>query len=81
VLVFSFVLGLIVVTTQNVTLPAWAYIVSLLLGMFIAPFVRLPACARTGTGHITNPFCRAPFCTLVTAMVLPLITCRRCWQV
>jgi hypothetical protein len=38
-LVVSFVLGLIVVTTQNITLPAWAYIVSLLLGMFIAPLV------------------------------------------
>jgi hypothetical protein len=40
-LVFSFILGLIVVTTQNVTLPAWAYVVSLLLGMFIAPLVRV----------------------------------------
>ena len=41
VLVASFVLGLIVVTTQNVTLPAWAYIVSLLAGMFVAPLVSL----------------------------------------
>lgn len=41
VLVGSFVLGLIVVTTQNITLPVWAYIVALLLGMFIAPLVRL----------------------------------------
>jgi hypothetical protein len=42
VLVISFVLGLIVVTTQNITMPAWAYIVSLLLGIIVAPFVRLP---------------------------------------
>lgn len=41
VLVGSFVLGLIVVTTQNITLPVWAYIVALLLGMFIAPLVSL----------------------------------------
>jgi uncharacterized membrane protein HdeD (DUF308 family) len=41
VLVLSFILGLIVVTTQNITLPVWAYVVSLLLGIFIAPFVCL----------------------------------------
>jgi cytochrome bd-type quinol oxidase subunit 2 len=42
VLVFSFVLGLVVVIKENITLPAWAYIVSLLLGIFIAPFVSMP---------------------------------------
>ena len=42
VLAFSFVLGLIVVTTQNITLPAWAYVIALLLGIFISPFVSLP---------------------------------------
>lgn len=52
VLVFSFVLGLIVVTTQNVTLPAWAFIVSLLLGTFIAPFVRPLGCLWSGMGQI-----------------------------
>lgn len=39
VLVVSFVIGLVVVLKENITLPAWAYIVSLLLGMFIAPLV------------------------------------------
>jgi hypothetical protein len=39
VLVISFVIGLIVVIKENITLPAWAYIVSLLLGTFIAPLV------------------------------------------
>lgn len=39
VLVVSFVLGLVVVLKENITLPAWAYIVSLLLGIAIAPFV------------------------------------------
>ena len=39
VLVISFFLGLAVVISQNITLPVWAYIVSLLLGMFIAPLV------------------------------------------
>lgn len=41
VLVGSFILGIIVVTTQNITLPVWAYIVSLLLGIFIAPLVSI----------------------------------------
>jgi hypothetical protein len=39
ILVVSFVLGLAVVLSQNITLPAWAYIVSLLLGFFLAPLV------------------------------------------
>jgi hypothetical protein len=39
VLVFSFILGLVTVIKENITLPVWAYIVSLLLGIFIAPFV------------------------------------------
>ena len=39
VLVVSFVLGLIVVLKENVTLTAWAYVIALLLGTVIAPFV------------------------------------------
>lgn len=39
VLVISFVIGLVVVIKENITLPVWAYIVSLLLGIFIAPLV------------------------------------------
>lgn len=39
VLVFSFVLGLVVVIKENITLPAWAYVLSLLLGIFMAPLV------------------------------------------
>lgn len=39
VLVGSFILGLIVVLKENITLPVWAYIVSLLVGIIIAPFV------------------------------------------
>lgn len=41
VLVGSFILGLIVVLKENVNLPAWAYIVSLVVGIIIAPFVSL----------------------------------------
>ncbi|KAK1756775.1 OPT oligopeptide transporter [Echria macrotheca] len=52
-LVISFVLGLIVVTTQGITLPAWAYIVSLLLGCFIAPLSTL-LYSRFGNGIATN---------------------------
>jgi len=39
VLVISFILGLVVVVRENITLPVWGYIVSLLLGIFIAPLV------------------------------------------
>lgn len=39
ILVGSFILGLVVVVTQDVTLPAWAYVVSLLLGSLVAPLV------------------------------------------
>ncbi|KAK3387737.1 OPT oligopeptide transporter [Podospora didyma] len=53
ILVFSFILGIIVVTTQNITLPVWAYIVSLILGSFIAPFSTL-LYSRYGNGIATN---------------------------
>jgi uncharacterized membrane protein len=39
VLVGSFILGLVVVMKEKITLPVWAYVVSLLLGTVIAPFV------------------------------------------
>lgn len=39
VLVFSFILGLVVVIKENITMPVWAYIVSLISGIVIAPFV------------------------------------------
>jgi hypothetical protein len=42
VLLFSFVLGIVVVVKENITLPVWAYIVSLILGVIIAPFVSMP---------------------------------------
>ncbi|KAH8646190.1 OPT oligopeptide transporter [Xylariales sp. PMI_506] len=53
VLVVSFVLGLVVVIKENITLPAWAYIVSLILGIIIAPFSTL-LFARYGNGIATN---------------------------
>ncbi|KAL0940199.1 oligopeptide transporter 7 [Colletotrichum truncatum] len=53
VLVLSFVLGVIVVTTQHITLPVWAYIVSLLLGIFIAPLSTI-LYSRYGNGIATN---------------------------
>jgi uncharacterized membrane protein HdeD (DUF308 family) len=41
VLVVSFILGLIVVIKENITLPIWAYIVALVIGTIISPFVSL----------------------------------------
>lgn len=42
VLLISFIFGLVVVLKENITLPVWAYIVSLLLGMAFGPFVSDP---------------------------------------
>jgi cytochrome bd-type quinol oxidase subunit 2 len=42
VLVFSFVLGLIVVIKENITMPVWAYVVALISGIIVAPFVSFP---------------------------------------
>lgn len=43
ILVFAFILGLVVVIKENITLPAWAYVVSLILGTIVAPFVSIAA--------------------------------------
>ncbi|KAE8445208.1 hypothetical protein EG329_013580 [Mollisiaceae sp. DMI_Dod_QoI] len=53
ILVFSFVLGLVVVIKEDITLPAWAYVISLLLGIFIAPFSTI-LYSRYGNGIATN---------------------------
>ncbi|KAK2016420.1 OPT oligopeptide transporter [Colletotrichum eremochloae] len=65
VLVISFVLGLVVVVTQNVTLPAWAYVVSLLLGIFIAPLSTI-LYSRFGSGIATNNLSK-----MLAGLVLP----------
>ncbi|TLS26885.1 hypothetical protein PpBr36_04127 [Pyricularia pennisetigena] len=65
VLAGSFVLGLIVVTTQDITLPAWAYVVSLLLGTLIAPFSTL-LYSRYGNGIATNNLSK-----MIAGLVLP----------
>lgn len=39
VLVGSFILGIIVTVKENITLSVWAYVIALLLGCIIAPFV------------------------------------------
>ncbi|CAN8100192.1 unnamed protein product [Discula destructiva] len=52
-LVLSFVLGLVVVITQNITLPVWAYIVALLVGIIIAPLSTI-LYSRFGNGIATN---------------------------
>ncbi|KAM3419992.1 hypothetical protein BST61_g3304 [Cercospora zeina] len=53
VLVGSFILGAIVVTKENITLPFWAYVVSLLLGTVIAPMSTI-LYSRYGNGIATN---------------------------
>lgn len=56
VLVVSFVIGLVVVIKENITLPAWAYIVSLLLGIFIAPLVSLNPCKAVMSSQTRSNF-------------------------
>lgn len=53
VLVVAFVLGIVVVTKSDITLPAWAFIASLALGTFIAPLSTL-LYSRFGNGIATN---------------------------
>ncbi|KAG9100791.1 hypothetical protein FRC06_003729 [Ceratobasidium sp. 370] len=52
-LVLSFFAGLIVIFTGHTTLPWWGYILSLLVGGFVAPFSNL-LYARLGNGIATN---------------------------
>lgn len=42
ILTFAFILGIIVTTTQDITMPWYSYLVALAVGAFIAPFVSLP---------------------------------------
>ncbi|CZT49190.1 related to peptide transporter [Rhynchosporium secalis] len=65
VLVFAFILGLVVVIKENITLPAWAYVFSLLLGSFIAPFSTL-LYSRYGTGIATNNLSK-----MIAGLMLP----------
>ncbi|KAM0273268.1 hypothetical protein ACHAQH_008337 [Verticillium albo-atrum] len=65
VLVFSFVLGLIVVIKENITLPSWGYIVSILLGMLIAPFSTI-LYSRFGNGIATNNLSK-----MIAGLMLP----------
>ncbi|CAI7606700.1 unnamed protein product [Penicillium crustosum] len=53
IIVLSFVLGLIVVIKEKITLPVWAYIVALALAIFISPFSVI-FFARFGNGIATN---------------------------
>ncbi|KAF4767263.1 hypothetical protein HAV15_009407 [Penicillium sp. str.  len=53
IIIISFVLGLIVVIKENITLPVWAYIVALALGILISPFSVI-LFARFGNGIATN---------------------------
>lgn len=80
VLVFSFVLGLVVVIKENITLPAWAYVVALLVGIFIAPLVNI-SYPNFSPYMLPNLNDRVPSSTLGLVTVLPPITCPRCWLV
>ncbi|KAJ5443510.1 uncharacterized protein N7458_007382 [Penicillium daleae] len=53
VLLVSFVLGLVVVLRENITLPAWAYVVALIVGSIVSPFSTI-LYARYGSGIATN---------------------------
>ncbi|RAL12974.1 OPT family oligopeptide transporter [Aspergillus homomorphus CBS 101889] len=53
VLFCSFVLGLVVVLKENVTLPAWAYVVSLIVGIVFSPFSTI-LYSKYGNGIATN---------------------------
>ncbi|WRT66966.1 uncharacterized protein IL334_003931 [Kwoniella shivajii] len=49
----AFILGIVVVVKEHITLPVWAYIISLCLGSFIAPLSTI-LYSRYGNGIATN---------------------------
>ncbi|KAL1885467.1 hypothetical protein Plec18167_000961 [Paecilomyces lecythidis] len=65
VLVFSFVIGLVVVIKENITLPVWAYILSLVVGIVFAPFSAI-LYSRYGNGIATNNLSK-----LLAGLILP----------
>ncbi|OKL56164.1 hypothetical protein UA08_08584 [Talaromyces atroroseus] len=65
VLLISFILGLIVVLKENITLPAWAYIVSLVVGIIFGPFSTI-LFARYGNGIATNSISK-----LIAGLLIP----------
>ncbi|GLI82270.1 hypothetical protein PoHVEF18_010700 [Penicillium ochrochloron] len=65
ILFVSFILGLIVVLKENITLPAWAYVVALLVGIIIAPFSTI-LYSRYGNGIATNNLSK-----MIAGFVLP----------
>ncbi|EFQ93896.1 hypothetical protein CFE70_006939 [Pyrenophora teres f. teres 0-1] len=65
VLGVSFLLGLIVVIKENITLPVWAYIVSLLAGSFVSPF-SIMLYGRYGNGIATNNLFK-----VIAGLILP----------
>jgi hypothetical protein len=67
ILVGSFVLGLVVVIKENITLPIWAYVVALVLGSIFAPLVSFRPPLTT---------CRRPL-TAVGAEHDPLLSLRQ----
>ncbi|KAK7532799.1 peptide transporter [Phyllosticta citribraziliensis] len=65
VLLISFILGLVVVLKENITLSAGGFIVSLALGIFIAPFSTI-LYSRFGTGIATNNLSK-----MMAGLILP----------
>ena len=53
ILTFAVVLGVIVTTTQSITMPVWSYFIALLVGAFVAPFVST-SYAQGIAGHSAN---------------------------
>ncbi|KAJ5348698.1 hypothetical protein MYU51_015115 [Penicillium brevicompactum] len=51
--VLSFIIGIVVVVKEDITLPAWGYVVALLIGMVIAIFSTI-LFSRFGNGIATN---------------------------
>ncbi|OSS54159.1 hypothetical protein B5807_01345 [Epicoccum nigrum] len=65
VLVASFILGLIVVIKENITLPVWGYIIALVMGTIIAPFSTI-LFSRFGNGIATNNLSK-----VIAGLILP----------
>ncbi|KAH4840924.1 hypothetical protein HBI88_155800 [Parastagonospora nodorum] len=65
VLAVSFILGLVVVIKENITLPVWGYIIALCMGTIIAPF-SIIIYSRFGNGIATNNLSK-----VIAGLILP----------
>ncbi|CAG8167631.1 unnamed protein product [Penicillium salamii] len=65
IMVFSFVIGLVVVIKEDITLPLWAYVIALLFGIIVS-FFSMIIFSRFGNGIATNNLSK-----MIAGLIIP----------